>query len=126
MIFLCVGTPQRKDSNAADLVYVRSAVENLAPLLTKPALVLGKSTVPVGTAERVRDTLRELSPVATPCAARIRRPPARASRSGTRLSPTAVVGVDDPADAAELATVYGPILSRACRGSSSTSRPRSS
>jgi len=112
VIFLCVGTPQRKDSNAADLVYVRSAVENLAPLLTKPALVLGKSTVPVGTAEWVRDTLRELAPAGD--AVRLAWNP-EFLREGFAVKDTLspdrlVVGVDDPADAAELATVYGPIL----------------
>jgi UDPglucose 6-dehydrogenase len=112
VIFLCVGTPQRKDSNAADLVYVRSAVENLAPLLTKPALVLGKSTVPVGTAEWVRDTLRALSPAGD--AVRLAWNP-EFLREGFAVKDTLspdrlVVGVDDPADAEELATVYGPIL----------------
>ena len=112
VIFLCVGTPQRKDSNAADLVYVRSAVENLAPLLTKPALVLGKSTVPVGTAEWVRDTLRELSPAGD--AVRLAWNP-EFLREGFAVKDTLspdrlVVGVDDPADAEELARVYGPIL----------------
>ena len=37
--FICVGTPQRKDANAADLGYVDSAVEGLAPLLTRPCTV---------------------------------------------------------------------------------------
>ena len=48
--FICVGTPQRPDSNSADLTYVESVVTNLAPLLRRRALIVGKSTVPVGTA----------------------------------------------------------------------------
>jgi UDPglucose 6-dehydrogenase len=51
--FICVGTPQRADSMAADLRYVESAVTSLAPHLTRKALIVGKSTVPVGTAEWV-------------------------------------------------------------------------
>src|SRR5215204_3915260 len=51
--FVCVGTPQSKDSYAADLTYVESAFSTLAPLLTRPALVVGKSTVPAGTAARM-------------------------------------------------------------------------
>ena len=51
--FVCVGTPQRADSMAADLSYVESAVAGLAPHLTRKALIVGKSTVPVGTAEWV-------------------------------------------------------------------------
>jgi len=61
--FLCVGTPQRKGEYAADLVYVDAAVEALTPLLTRPCTVVGKSTVPVGTAERIRDVLAAGAPV---------------------------------------------------------------
>lgn len=48
--FLCVGTPQREDSSGADLGALWSAVEALLPHLDDKALVIGKSTVPVGTA----------------------------------------------------------------------------
>ncbi|MEU4243243.1 UDP-glucose/GDP-mannose dehydrogenase family protein [Actinoplanes sp. NPDC026619] len=48
--FICVGTPQRADGMSADLTYVESAVTNLTPLLRRRALIVGKSTVPVGTA----------------------------------------------------------------------------
>ncbi len=60
--FLCVGTPQRKDSDAADLTYVDAVVEALGPHLTRPALVAGKSTVPVGTAARLARRLADLAP----------------------------------------------------------------
>ena len=53
--FLCVGTPQSPDSDAADMGQIQSAVASLAPLLTKPCLVVGKSTVPVGTAQWIAD-----------------------------------------------------------------------
>src|SRR3954453_1521408 len=52
--FLCVGTPQKKGEFAADMAYVDAAIESLAPLLDRPTTVVGKSTVPVGTAERLR------------------------------------------------------------------------
>ncbi|MCU1404849.1 MAG: UDP-glucose/GDP-mannose dehydrogenase family protein [Glaciihabitans sp.] len=48
--FIAVGTPQRKGEQAADLTYVNAAVEGLIPFLTDGDLVVGKSTVPVGTA----------------------------------------------------------------------------
>ena len=51
--FVCVGTPQRSDGLGADVSYVDGAVESLAPYLSATALVVGKSTVPVGTAERL-------------------------------------------------------------------------
>ena len=60
--FLCVGTPQRKGEFAADMTYVDAAVEALAPRLTRPCVVAGKSTVPVGTAERIADYLAAHAP----------------------------------------------------------------
>jgi len=60
--FVCVGTPQRKGEFAADLRYVDSSIEMLAPHLTRPCLVVGKSTVPVGTAARLADRLATLAP----------------------------------------------------------------
>jgi UDPglucose 6-dehydrogenase len=51
--FVAVGTPQRKGENAADLTYVDAAVDALIPYLADGDLVVGKSTVPVGTAERL-------------------------------------------------------------------------
>ncbi|MGH8882680.1 MAG: NAD(P)-binding domain-containing protein, partial [Stackebrandtia sp.] len=55
--FLCVGTPQRTDGLGADLRQVESAVDELAPYLRRQCLVVGKSTVPVGTAERLATRL---------------------------------------------------------------------
>ncbi len=60
--FLCVGTPQMAESLAADLRQVEGAIEGLAAHLTRPAVVVGKSTVPVGTAARMARRLAELSP----------------------------------------------------------------
>ncbi|MER6512535.1 UDP-glucose/GDP-mannose dehydrogenase family protein [Nonomuraea sp. NPDC048881] len=60
--FVCVGTPQKKGEYAADVSYMDSAIESLAPLLDRECLVVGKSTVPVGTAERMADKLARLSP----------------------------------------------------------------
>ena len=60
--FICVGTPQRADSMAADLSYVESAVTNLASRLDRAALIVGKSTVPVGTAEWVETLVARYAP----------------------------------------------------------------
>ena len=51
--FVAVGTPQKPGSYAADLTYVDAAVEALLPHLGAGDLVVGKSTVPVGTASRL-------------------------------------------------------------------------
>ena len=60
--FICVGTPQSKDGLAADLTYVKSAVAAIAPYLKNGSLVVGKSTVPVGTAQGLRDQLAKSAP----------------------------------------------------------------
>ncbi|MER5973068.1 UDP-glucose/GDP-mannose dehydrogenase family protein [Streptomyces sp. NPDC002055] len=60
--FVCVNTPQKHGEYACDMSYVDSAFESLAPHLTRPALVVGKSTVPVGSAERLAARLAELAP----------------------------------------------------------------
>ncbi len=59
--FLCVGTPQAS-GGAADLSYLDAAAGALAPHLAAPCLLVGKSTVPVGTARRVRDQIRAVAP----------------------------------------------------------------
>ena len=63
--FVCVGTPQRADSYAADLSYLDAAFRALVPHVAPGALVVGKSTVPVGTAERLADELAAVQPDAT-------------------------------------------------------------
>src|SRR3954463_8373319 len=53
--FVCVGTPQKRGEYAADLRYVQAATESLLPVLAPGDLVVGKSTVPVGTAARLAE-----------------------------------------------------------------------
>jgi UDPglucose 6-dehydrogenase len=60
--FVCVGTPQKKGSLAADLTYVDSSVATLAPHAKAGSIIVGKSTVPVGTAARLADLLKEQNP----------------------------------------------------------------
>jgi len=62
--FICVGTPQVKGGNAADLSYVNSALEGIAKIVKPGGLVVGKSTVPVGTANNLRNRLIALNPKA--------------------------------------------------------------
>jgi UDPglucose 6-dehydrogenase len=59
--FLCVGTPQSADGSA-DLRHVDAVADALAPHLARRCLVVGKSTVPVGTARRIAARLRDLAP----------------------------------------------------------------
>ena len=58
--FICVGTPQLEGSLAADTSYLHSAIRDLAPYLNSRAVVVGKSTVPVGTAAVLSEELNRL------------------------------------------------------------------
>ena len=62
--FICVGTPQSKEGLAADLTFVKSAVTAISPYLKDGSLVVGKSTVPVGTAQALRVILANSAPQA--------------------------------------------------------------
>ena len=53
--FLCVGTPQSPDGPAADTHFLMAAVDQLVPHLDRPALVVGKSTVPAGTGRAIAE-----------------------------------------------------------------------
>ncbi|BDZ45950.1 UDP-glucose dehydrogenase family protein [Naasia aerilata] len=57
--FVAVGTPQKRGENAADLTYVDAAIEGILPHLSEGDLVVGKSTVPVGTAARLAERIDE-------------------------------------------------------------------
>lgn len=60
--FICVGTPQKKGENAADLRYVDAALEALIPYVSPGDVVVGKSTVPVGTAARLASLVEQAQP----------------------------------------------------------------
>jgi UDPglucose 6-dehydrogenase len=60
--FVCVGTPQRKGEFAADTSFVDAAIAGLLPYLNPGDLVVGKSTVPVGTAERLVTMIKMVAP----------------------------------------------------------------
>jgi UDPglucose 6-dehydrogenase len=62
MFFLTVGTPQIDTGLGANLSYLYAAIDTLAPHLNRPALIVGKSTVPVGTAERLAIRMRSIAP----------------------------------------------------------------
>jgi UDPglucose 6-dehydrogenase len=109
--FLCVNTPQRKGEYAADTTYIEAAIDNLAPLLDTPALVVGKSTVPAGTAARLTTRLRALAPAGH--TARLAWNP-EFLREGYAVEDTLrpdrlVIGVQDPASEADLREIYAPL-----------------
>lgn len=59
--FLGVGTPQKKGEYGADLSHLHAVIDTLVPRLTRPAVIVGKSTVPVGTAAELGHRARALA-----------------------------------------------------------------
>ena len=59
--FICVGTPQKVGSEAADTTYVFSAAKELAKWISETAVVAGKSTVPVGTAQALQEEMSKVA-----------------------------------------------------------------
>ena len=60
VIFICVGTPTKKNSNSADLKYVFNAVRALKKLISKYKIIVTKSTVPVTTGDKIEKILKNL------------------------------------------------------------------
>lgn len=111
--FLCVGTPQSPESPAADLSQIQSAIRSLAPLLTKPCLIVGKSTVPVGTAQWISDYLIANSPAGNDVHL-VWNP--EFLREGFAVQDTLhpdriVLGIKNEADVAVLTDIYATALS---------------
>ena len=61
-IFIAVGTPSRRGDGHADLTYVFAAAAEIARALTGPAVIVTKSTVPVGTGDEVERIIRQTAP----------------------------------------------------------------
>ncbi|MEY4169957.1 MAG: hypothetical protein RLZ94_1030 [Actinomycetota bacterium] len=105
--FVCVGTPQRADSPAADLTQVHGAVDALTPVLDAGTLLVGKSTVPVGTAASIAERVSATG-------AHVAWNP-EFLREGHAVEDTLrpdrlVFGVRDAADEAVLREVYAALL----------------
>jgi len=105
--FVCVGTPQRADSPAADLTQVHGAVDALLHVLDSEALLVGKSTVPVGTATAIAERVASTG-------AHVAWNP-EFLREGHAVEDTLrpdrlVFGVRDAADEAVLREVYAALL----------------
>ena len=60
IIFICVGTPQKKKSGSVDLSYVYKAIKEIAKVTKKKKILITKSTVPVGTGEEINKILKKM------------------------------------------------------------------
>jgi UDPglucose 6-dehydrogenase len=112
--FLCVGTPQKKNSNAADMSQIYGAADALAAHLNHPALIVGKSTVPVGTAAELQTRLQVNAPAGV--LVDLAWNP-EFLREGFAVEDTIspdrlVFGVDSPRSEATLRRLYQPILDK--------------
>jgi UDPglucose 6-dehydrogenase len=109
-IFIAVGTPSRRGDGHADLSYVFGATEEIARALTKPAVVVTKSTVPVGTGDEVERIIGEAAPDAKAWV--VSNP--EFLREGAAIDDfkrpdRIVVGTDDPKAAEIMREVYRPL-----------------
>ena len=109
--FICVGTPQTAGSMAADTSYLESAIRDIAPFLREDALVVGKSTVPVGTAAKLTAQLSKATGFISPNLAWN----PEFLREGTALEDSLnpdrlVVGVTNSRSEALLRAVFDPMI----------------
>jgi len=114
--FVCVGTPQLSGSNAADMRYVEAAMQSLAAELNTPCLVVGKSTVPAGSATRLAAVVAQAAPVGA--GADLAWNP-EFLREGHALQDTIqpdrlVFGVTTDSAERTLRTVYGSVIDAGC------------
>ena len=88
VVFIAVGTPSRRGDGHADLSYVYAAAREIAGVLPEQAVVVTKSTVPVGTGDEVERIIREENPTPRLPSFRIPSSCAKARRSATSSIPT--------------------------------------
>ncbi|WDF34254.1 UDP-glucose/GDP-mannose dehydrogenase family protein [Arthrobacter agilis] len=113
--FVCVGTPQAADSSAADLTYVDAAFTALATRIDRKVLLVGKSTVPIGTAARLTAMVQSISPLGGELELAWN---PEFLREGFAVQDTLfpdrlVFGVSSPWAEQQLRRVFAPILDRA-------------
>ncbi|HCP13527.1 MAG TPA: UDP-glucose 6-dehydrogenase [Planctomycetaceae bacterium] len=108
-VFICVGTPQDQ-SGAADLKYVQSAAEQMAPHLRDNAVVVCKSTVPVGTNRRVAGWISSKTSTRFRIASNPEFLKEGAAIDDFTKPDRVVVGVDDPTAAELMQELYKPFL----------------
>jgi UDPglucose 6-dehydrogenase len=108
-VFICVGTPQ-DESGAADLKYVQSAAEQMAEYLAEDAVVICKSTVPVGTNRRVRAWIEAKTSTRFHSASNPEFLKEGAAIDDFTKPDRVVVGVDHEAAAEVLKELYQPFL----------------
>ena len=110
-IFIAVGTPARRGDGHADLTYVFDAVRELAHVMKQPAVVVTKSTVPVGTGDRITELLRsEGAPAGTWVASNPEFLREGAAIADFKHPDRIVVGAEDEQARQVLREIYRPLF----------------
>jgi UDPglucose 6-dehydrogenase len=111
VVFIGVGTPERKDNGNADLTYVYQAAREIARQMSGYTVIVSKSTVPVGTGDEIESIVRqerptaEFSVVSNPEFLR-----EGAAIHDFKLPDRIVVGVEDERAREVMAEVYRPLF----------------
>jgi UDPglucose 6-dehydrogenase len=109
-VFIAVGTPSRRGDGHADLSFVYEAVREFAPLLSPTAVVVTKSTVPVGTGDEIERILREKRPdVAIQVVSNPEFLREGAAIQDFKHPDRIVIGTDDARARGVLAEIYRPL-----------------
>ncbi len=112
-VFIAVGTPSRRGDGHADLTYVFAAAQDIAKALTGYAVIVTKSTVPVGTNARVREVVAETAPDAQFDVASNPEFLREGAAIDDFMRPDrVVVGVESDRAAAVMAEIYRPLFLR--------------
>src|ERR1700683_4295466 len=110
VVFIAVGTPSRRGDGYADLSFVYEAVREIAPQLAKTAVIVTKSTVPVGTGDEIERILREMRPDAElPVVSNPEFLREGAAIQDFKHPDRVVIGTDDAQARSLLAEIYRPL-----------------
>ncbi len=110
-VFIAVGTPARRGDGHADLTYVYEAVRELAGMMDRPLVVVTKSTVPVGTGDRIAEILAEEgAPEGTVVASNPEFLREGAAIRDFKIPDRIIVGADDEAARDVLREIYRPLF----------------
>jgi UDPglucose 6-dehydrogenase len=110
-VFIAVGTPSRRGDGHADLSYVFAAIEELAGLLEGPIVIVTKSTVPVGTGDKIAALLKEKgAPEGVSVASNPEFLREGAAIADFKHPDRILVGAEDDKARAALAEIYRPLF----------------
>jgi UDPglucose 6-dehydrogenase len=109
-VFIAVGTPARRGDGHADLTYVFEAIRELAKVIKPGTVVVTKSTVPVGTGDRISEILAEEGAVGISVASNPEFLREGAAIRDFKIPDRIVVGAEDEKAREVLREIYRPLF----------------